>query len=161
MAKDKKFMEKVNEKPLSSIDLDISKILEKQSEILERLNEKKSKDTWDKLSVLAPIFSGLLIAFVGAYFTYIYDSQGRKQEERLNELQARLFEIQIEDKEIERIEPLLDKMASDNPEERKLAIMKLTTLYPERTDLAVRLLELTEPSRGAKNAARIIESVEE
>lgn len=51
--------------------------------------------------VIAPFLSGLLIVVVGAYFTYIYDSQGRKQEERLKELQARLFEIQIEDKEFE------------------------------------------------------------
>lgn len=58
-------------------------------------------------------------------------------------------------------------MKSEDPEESKLAVITLTTLYPKWTDLAVRLLELTKAPRDEhmtstdKNVVRILESGKE
>ena len=126
-------------------DSELSGILKKQAEILERLKRGSKKDIWDKLAVMLPLLSGLLIAAVGGYFTYIYDSHSRAQEERIRELQQRQLEIEISNKGLERIDrlmPLINGLESKDESQRALAKMKLEVLIPpERFDAVMRFLE--------------------
>lgn len=124
-------------------DSELSGILKKQDEILERLKQGSKKDIWEKLSVLVPLFSGLLIAAVGGYFTYIYDSHSRAQEERIRELQEKQLEIEIANKELDRIDrllPIINGLESNEESQRELAKMKLELLIPpERFDAVIAL----------------------
>jgi hypothetical protein len=111
--------------------------LEKQVQELEiELKELKSKkkDGWDKLSAIAPMISGLMIASIGAYFTY-----------ENSHAQIKLLETQT----IERFIPHL--LGSE--QENKAAIIALSTLT--NTEIAAKYAKLF-PSEGTVSALKSI-----
>jgi hypothetical protein len=78
--------------PVTGLDANIRQLLDQQNELLKRVAalEKPQKDIWDKLGAL----SGLLIALVGGYFSYMYSSQQSRQSLISEGHQTRLEEIQ-------------------------------------------------------------------
>lgn len=57
-------------------------VLEQQQQLTEQLAKQKSgKDFWDRLAALAPIVSAVIIACVGAYFTYTFNQQQLRVQE--------------------------------------------------------------------------------
>lgn len=59
------------------------RIAEQQQELLSELQaqRKTGKDFWDRLTAVGPIFSAVIIACTGAYFTYSYNQQQLKVQE--------------------------------------------------------------------------------
>lgn len=57
-------------------------VLEHQQQLTEQLAKQKAgKDFWDRLGALAPIVSAVIIACVGAYFTYTFNQQQLRVQE--------------------------------------------------------------------------------
>jgi Ankyrin repeats (many copies) len=109
--------------------------------LVETIRSRPGKDRWDKLAALssiATVVSGLLIATLGGYFTYSYNSaqvrMARLQSDRdeTNKVQQnRLLELQI----VERMIPQLTK----NEKSKELALLAITELGSPK--LAARLAE--------------------
>lgn len=60
----------------------LAQVLEHQQQLTEQLAKQKSgKDFWDRLGALAPIVSAVIIACVGAYFTYTFNQQQLRVQE--------------------------------------------------------------------------------
>src|SRR6185369_10701631 len=55
-------------------------ILAQQKELKEKIGQQTypRKDGWDRLAALAPIFSAMIIAVIGACFTWSYNQQQLK-----------------------------------------------------------------------------------
>jgi hypothetical protein len=76
------------------------------------------KDVWDKLAIVLPFVSGLLIAGIGGYFTYIYN----RQSNRLAELET--------------LQPYIAQLSG--PEEvRKTALRIINTFASKEMQLAL------------------------
>lgn len=64
------------------VKLLLAEVIEQQKQLNEQLTKQKAgKDGWDRLAALAPIFSALIIALVGAYFTFSFNQQQLKVQE--------------------------------------------------------------------------------
>lgn len=88
----------------------LAEVLEQQKEMREQLAKQKSgKDFWDRLGALSPIFSAVIIACVGAYFTFSFNQQ-----------QLRVQEIQT----IERFIPHL----AGSEQSKRAAILAMSSL---------------------------------
>lgn len=92
------------------------------------------KDVWDKLAAIAPIVSGILIFFMGGFFTYSYNQQ-----------QLKLQELQT----IERFIPHL----TGDEQSKKAAILAISSLTT--TELAGRIASLFASS-GTVSALKTI-----
>lgn len=68
--------------PVTPQESKISKLEEQLAELGKKL-EKPPKDSWDKLSILSGFISGVLVAFIGAFVTVMY----QRREARLKEEQ--------------------------------------------------------------------------
>src|ERR1700757_2317233 len=91
----------------------LAKVIEQQNELAKQLhvlqNAKVHKDWWDRVYAVAPIFSAVIIACTGAYFTWTYNLQ-----------QLKLQEIQT-------IEKFMPHLAGDEREKRA-AILAISSL---------------------------------
>ncbi len=56
-------------------------VAKQQQELIKNLQAKQKKDVWDQLTAISPILSAILIASIGAYFTYSYNQQQLKLQE--------------------------------------------------------------------------------
>lgn len=67
----------------TNVDELLVRIVEQQSELLVELRSqrKTGKDFWDRLTAISPILSAVIIACIGAYFTYSYNLQALKMQE--------------------------------------------------------------------------------
>jgi len=64
-------------------DLDkvVDRLISREEELLKAVREgrqSKTRDNWDKFSILLPFVSGVLISSVGLYFTVSYNGQANK-----------------------------------------------------------------------------------
>lgn len=92
------------------IKLLLEEVLEQQKDMREQMAKQKSgKDFWDRLGALSPIFSAVIIACVGAYFTFSFNQQ-----------QLRVQEIQT----IERFIPHL----AGSEQSKRAAILAMSSL---------------------------------
>lgn len=72
------------ENALSALAEQQEKLLKQQESLLEQISAQKTaarKDLWDRISAIAPILSGTIIAIGGAYFTVAYNQQQLKLQE--------------------------------------------------------------------------------
>jgi len=83
--------------PMASDSQDLQasvlRLIDQQDQLLKQVAELKKaegKDTWDKLGAL----SGLLIALVGGYFSYLYSSQQSRQSQISENRQTQLNKVQ-------------------------------------------------------------------
>jgi hypothetical protein len=93
----------------------------------------KQKDIWDKLGALSGIVSGILVALIGFYATYIYDQRSRDAEESQRNRSTIATELQT-------VEKFLPHLASDNEKEKEAAILAVSSLG--NTELAAKLATL-------------------
>jgi hypothetical protein len=64
------------------IKLLLAEVIEQQKQLNEQIaRQKVGKDGWDRLAALAPIMSAVIIACVGAYFTFSFNQQQLKVQE--------------------------------------------------------------------------------
>jgi tetratricopeptide (TPR) repeat protein len=97
---------------------ELKQLLDHQEFLIEKVSKKGGKDIWDKLSTFSTLFSSILIAAIGVYFTNVY----KQQEVRLAEAQT--------------VEKFLQHLSGPNDNEKRGAIMALAAW---NKDLAARL----------------------
>ena len=56
--------------------------------------ENKPKDIWDKISSTGGLITGILVALIGAFATYIFNKQQRTSEAKKNARELSILEIQ-------------------------------------------------------------------
>src|SRR5205807_599239 len=100
-------------------DEQLNQLLQQQQTLIERLDKRKDKDWWDKLSTFSTLLSSVVLAGVGVYFTNAYKAQ-----------EVRVAEAQV-------IEKLVTDLSGSNENAKKGALLTAATL--SNKDLAARL----------------------
>lgn len=72
---------------------ELKELSKRVAEVEEELKEEK-KDIWDKISSVSGLASGVLIAFIGALATYVYNERQRKSEIEQNKRQLKSEQAQ-------------------------------------------------------------------
>jgi tetratricopeptide (TPR) repeat protein len=108
----------------SIIEARLEQIASDQAKVLAELGrvQRNRKDFWDRLSALAPIVSGVLIAGMGLYATSSYNAQ-----------QLKLQEIQT-------IEKFIPHLAGGDERRKRAAILALSSIG--NTQLAAKMASL-------------------
>lgn len=103
-------------------------------EKLEKLENDKSKDTWDKLEAVSGIISGVIIALFGFYAANIYN---RRQKEHEAERKDQLLSLGQADT----LEKFLPHLISEDPRLRESSLLIIATLLGDNlaTELAGKL----------------------
>lgn len=119
-------------------------------ELVNSFHDKaeKKKDIWDKLSALssmATVFSSILIAAIGWYFTQSYNQRQIEQNEIQNAREAALKEQQNRLVEMETMEKMIPHLIKDE-ESKKVALLTIRNLA--RPELATQMAQLY-PSEGS------------
>jgi hypothetical protein len=104
------------------------------------LSPTPSKDIWDKLSAMSGLVSGIVVALIGGYFTYVYNSRSAMQDAQAKEQQARLQELQT-------VAQLMPYLTSRDENAQKYAITAINVLGS--TKIATELARLN-PSKGVE-----------
>jgi hypothetical protein len=139
---------------------DVSESLKEITATIKAKSDGKAKDTWDRISALTPLVTGLIVAIVGGLFTQSQESRNEilKQQEInqanrqaaqdaiTKEHQARILELQT-------IAQLMPFLTSRNENTKQVAITAINELAS--TPLAIELAKLNK-SPGTINAVRQI-----
>jgi len=110
--------------------------------------KEKKKDIWDKLSALssiATVFSSILVAAIGWYFTQSYNQRQIAQNKIQNDRDAALKEQQNRLVEMETIEKMIPHLTKDE-ESKRVALVTIRNLA--RPELATQMAQLY-PSDGS------------
>src|SRR5690348_17396708 len=81
------------------------------SDKIAKLNEAKKKDIWDKLGSLG----GILVAVIGALFSYLYQHHQSEQDSILKTQQAHLQQIQT-------VAPFMSYLTGSDDKARTVAL---------------------------------------
>jgi hypothetical protein len=122
---------------------------------IAQLNEAKKKDIWDKLGSLG----GILVAVIGAVFSYIYQNHQSEQDAILKAQQAHLQQIQT-------VAPFMSYLTGPDDKARSVALFEVKDLLsPEvAVALAVNLNSAgaasgrTGPDKGVVNFLRQVQN---
>ena len=115
------------------------RLLHNQEQLLASLEQIKSateqpkpKDTWDKFSVIASLFTPVLVAVLGVYLAHLYDQREKDRDALLKQRQEQVQELQA-------IAQFMPYMTGTNEEAKRYAIMEVQRLGSTEAaaDLAV------------------------
>jgi S1-C subfamily serine protease len=94
----------------------------KRVEVLEKkVKDKNTKDLWDKISSSAPLISGLLVALIGAFATYLFNKQKTQSEAKKNARELSILEVQT-------VESFLPHLSSGDEASVKAALYAIEAL---------------------------------
>lgn len=96
---------------------------------IETKNLKK-KDGWDKFQMIATLISSLLIAFVGASFTFFYNKHESEHKAQTDSAQRRNYEVQL-------ITNLIPLLASEDSNVKNIATLALQAMGDSNTIKAI------------------------
>ncbi len=103
------------------------------TEIVKRLERElkgKKKDLWDKLQALSVLISGVLVAFIGAYATQLYNGRQLQMTTDQNQRELAVNRVQV-------VERFFPHLISKDEEEKGAALDAIASLGDEA--LATRL----------------------
>lgn len=110
-----------------------------------------SKDLWDKITSLTPVFATMLIGLLGLYFTNTYEQANQERNKSLDE-QARIAAAHdTKIRELEAVEKLLPHLSSETAtrDGQKLALIAIRELGSTR--IAIQFAEILGTD-GARDA---------
>lgn len=96
------------------------------SEKIVRLNDAKRKDIWDKLGSLG----GILVAVIGAIFSYMYQNHQNKQDAILKAEQTHLQQIQT-------VAPFMSYLTGPDDKARTVALFEVKDLLSPEVAVAL------------------------
>jgi hypothetical protein len=117
----------------------LQRLLHSQEQVLGRLakiesatERPKSKDNWDKFSVIASLLTPVLVAALGVYLTHLYDQREKDRDAVLKQRQQQVQELQT-------IAQFMQYMFGTNEEAKRYAIVEVQRLGGTQAaaDLAV------------------------
>lgn len=130
-------------------------------EPIESGNKQRKKDGWDKFGVISQFVSGVVITFVGAFFTYSYHKQQYVREQQATELQR-----------VQTIGTFMPFLTNKDPETKQLALTQVQSLLGTKSAVSVALQvnaaaqanapaskaqgERAEPDPAVANALQVI-----
>ena len=134
---------------LKTILLEIKK---KHLDVLEALKDlkPKSKDFWDKFSVLTKFISAIIISGVGLIFTLVYSEKQDQRDALLRQQQLELSKIQIMEKFVPHLKE--DELGQE------ISIYAIRNLGHE--ELAINLAALIESKGTTKALKKIVADID-
>jgi hypothetical protein len=106
--------------------------LRKDLEDVRRQAATKKKDSWDKVSAVSGLTSGILVALIGGLFTYYYNKQQRRTQEASEKRQQRIDAIQHKRElalsEIQTLEKFLPLLKSNDEREKEAGLLAIGAL---------------------------------
>lgn len=109
----------------------------------------KSRDVWDKLAVVLPFFSALLIAVVGGLFTLTYKLQDERKAAVAAQVEEQRLDRDTRVRELEVIGTFLPYVTAKDEATQKVAILAINELASPRV---ARVVAELHPSLGAQRA---------
>lgn len=100
------------------------------------------KDKWDKAGVILPLLASLLVALIGALFTFVYQQSQKRQQAQVQEQNVRLARVQA-------VAQLLPYLASNNEDQKEVAIEAMYAIAD--AEISAKLARL-HPSTGTYRA---------
>jgi hypothetical protein len=109
-----------------------------------RTRDQTKKDVWDKLSAVAGLASGLLVAIIGGIAAYMYNERQRMTQQAQNERELQFQEFQT-DRELkvqqaQTVQSYLPNLGSTDPREKEAALLAISAIG--NSELAVRLADM-------------------
>jgi len=136
----------------SVVDSTNSHLLDSLSERVDKIEEElesEEKDIWDKIGVLTPIVSGILVALIGFYATNVYNRRQQIAEQRRKERELAVAQVQT-------VEKFIPHLSSGSERDKEAALTAIAALG--NNDLAIRLA-LAYGGSGSRSAlAKLIDS---
>lgn len=126
--------------PLDQIQRDLTDLKKKL--------EKPPKDTWDKLTAMSGLISGVIVALIGFYATNVYNRRQKATEDRRKDQELLISQIQT-------VEKFIPHLSSTNESTKSAALVAIAALGNE--ELAVKLAKAFGGS-GATSALVTIAS---
>jgi S1-C subfamily serine protease len=122
----------------------------------------RPKDGWDKLSAVAALVSGLLVALIGTVATYLYNTRQSRAQRAQDEREARQQEIQSErDLQLRRIDTVrgfFEHLSGTDARQKRAALLMIESLDSE---LAVRLANAFRDEGSVSALSQIATSADE
>lgn len=137
--------------PVSKVEPQISLLNEIEQRLAKLETEKsepKSKDLWDKIGVFSGLMSGLIVAAIGFYATYVYDERSKETEKEQKARSTIATELQT-------VEKFIPHLASKDEQTKEAAILAISSLG--NTELAAKMAKLFGGA-GARSALTAIAS---
>lgn len=107
--------------------------MEKRIAELEQQPYQPHKDFWDKVGAISGLLSGLLIAIVGGFATYVYQERQRSSQEAHNEQQRTILQVQT-------VQGFMPQLLSKDSKAVEAALLGISALG--NSDLATNLADL-------------------
>jgi hypothetical protein len=113
---------------------------------LRRSIQPEKKDTWDKLSSISGLVTGVLVALIGATATYLYNERQRTTQAADRARELRVMEVQT-------IASFLPHLQASDPQGREAALVAMSALG--NTELAARLATIYRDEASLAALTRI------
>lgn len=107
----------------------LEQLQQELAEVRKASTQPRPKDTWDKVSAVAALASGLLVAVIGGFATFLYNR-------RQNRVQADQANRDLELRRIETVRGFFEPLSGTDARQKGAALLMIRSLDP---DLAVRL----------------------
>ncbi len=137
----------------TELNTQISKSLNRQEQILTRLDKYERKDGWDKFAIITSFVSGVLLVCMGGAFTYFFQAQQIKRQVVQQKEQKGLEVHRNRLLELDAVSSLLPFLTDPDENKKKAAYLALNTLAS--TKIVAELAKLN-PSEGAAVALSTI-----